>query len=97
MEIRRDSPKDVKFRPVLVTVDGKELEELQYKEGFEFEIEPGHHTISARNPMIAGPSIEFDAKAGEKIVFVTGNRVTKSFAIMALFLVWPPSVFLERV
>jgi hypothetical protein len=71
--IVRDHPKDIAHRYAIMSLDGKQVARLKYKERFEGEIAPGRHALQGKNELGKVTSIEFDAKDGETVTVHIGG------------------------
>ncbi len=71
--IVRDHPKDIAHRYAIMSVDGKQVARLKYKESVEVVVTPGHHTLEGKNELGKANTVEFDAKDGETITVHIGG------------------------
>jgi len=68
--VSRTSDHDLKFRGIEILLDGKFIANLKYGDTFDFEVEPGRHTLMATN-RLKSKAIEFEARDGETVEFQT--------------------------
>jgi hypothetical protein len=96
LTVTRQLAIDVKQRQIILTLDGKPLETLLFGERVTREIEPGDHWIRANNTLV-WKTLEFTAKPGETVTFVTGNRAGfGTYTLLALLGSGPLYLVFER-
>ena len=96
LTVTRQMPIDVKQRQIIVTLDGKPLETLLFGETVTRDIKPGHHWIRANNTLV-WKTLEFTAKPGEQVTFVTANRAGfGTYSLLALLGAGPLYLTFER-
>lgn len=78
LTIRRDSPDDVGYRQVILSLDGEEIGELLYRKQLTREIAPGHHRLRAYNTLV-WKTLEFNAAPGEDVRFLITNYSKAGF------------------
>lgn len=94
--VTRQMPIDVKQRQIIVTLDGKPFDTLLVGETATREIEPGHHWIRANNTLV-WKTLEFTAKPGDQVSFVTANRAGfGTYTLLALLGAGPLYLVFER-
>jgi hypothetical protein len=71
--IRRESPDDVGFREIFVSMDGEQIAILRPGETFSLEVSPGPHRLRAHNTLF-WKTHELVLKPGEHAKFVAINR-----------------------
>jgi hypothetical protein len=71
--IVRDHPKDIAHRYAIMSLDGKQVARLKYKERFEAEIAPGRHSLQGKNELGKANTVEFEAKEGETVTVHIGG------------------------
>jgi len=71
--IRRESPDDVGFREIFVSLDGEQIVILRPSETFTLEVTPGPHRLRAHNTLF-WKTHELVLKPGEHAKFVAINR-----------------------
>jgi len=71
--IRRESPDDVGFREIFVSLDGEQVAILGTGETFSLEVAPGPHRLRAHNTLF-WKTHELVLKPGEHARFVAINR-----------------------
>ena len=90
-------PIDVKQRQIIVTLDGRPFETLLFGETVTRDIAPGHHWIRANNTLV-WKTLEFTAKPGEQVTFVTANRAGfGTYTLLALLGTGPLYLTFEQV
>ena len=95
--VTRQMPIDVKQRQIILTLDGKPLATLLFGESVTHSIEPGDHWIRANNTLV-WKTLEFTAKPGDHVSFVTANRAGfGTYTLLALLGVGPLYLVFERV
>ena len=95
--VTRQLPIDVRDRQIIVTLDGQPLETLLFGETATREIEPGYHWIRANNTLV-WKTLEFDAKPGDHVSFVTANRAGfGTYGLLAMLGVGPLYLVFQRV
>lgn len=97
LTVERTSPDDVGTRQVVMTLDGDQFATLLVGGRASKEIAPGRHRLRAHNTLV-WKTIEFEAKPGEHVKFITVNRAgLGSAALVALLGVGPLFVTLEQL
>ncbi|HTM04473.1 MAG TPA: hypothetical protein VL173_13275 [Vicinamibacterales bacterium] len=71
--ITRESPDDVGFREIFLSIDGEQVAILKSQETFSAEISPGPHRLRAHNTLF-WKTIELVLKPGEHARFIAINR-----------------------
>jgi hypothetical protein len=71
--IRRESPDDVGFREIFVSMDGEQIAILRPSETFSLEVPPGPHRLRAHNTLF-WKTHDVVLKPGEHARFVAINR-----------------------
>ncbi len=71
--ITRRSPKDVKQRHILISVDGERIAEMAFGDGVTREGAPGAHALRAYNTLV-WKTLECNLQPGEHARFVVVNR-----------------------
>jgi hypothetical protein len=71
--IVRDHPKDIAHRYAIMSLDGKQVAKMKYKERVEVPIATGRHTLQGKNELGKASTIEFEAKDGETITVHIGG------------------------
>jgi hypothetical protein len=71
--IRRESPQDVGFREIFVSLDGQQIAILRPSETFSLEVTPGPHRLRAHNTLF-WKTHDVVLKPGEHAKFVAINR-----------------------
>ena len=97
LTVHRTAPEDMQERELYVSVDSGRNTILRYGDSMTIPIAPGHHSILVHNT-ISRRRLQFDAAAGEEVVFKTANVRGKGFEILAIFFgIAPMHTVLERV
>jgi len=71
--IRRESPEDVGFREIFVSMDGEQIAILKPYETFSLEVTPGPHRLRAHNTLF-WKTHDLVLKSGEHAKFVAINK-----------------------
>jgi hypothetical protein len=71
--IRRESPEDVGFREIFVSMDGEQIAILRPYETFSLEVTPGPHRLRAHNTLF-WKTRDIVLKPGEHARFVVINK-----------------------
>lgn len=71
--IRRESPEDVGFREIFVSIDGEQVAILKPYETFSLEVAPGPHRLRAHNTLF-WKTHDLVLKPGEHARFVAINK-----------------------
>ena len=71
--VTRQSPQDVGFREIFVSVDGEEIAMLRHGEAVTHEVTPGAHRLRAHNTLF-WKTHELVLKPGEHVRFTAINR-----------------------
>jgi hypothetical protein len=71
--IRRQSPHDVGYREIFVSLDGESLGFLRHGDVITRETKPGPHRLKAHNTLF-WKTVEFTLAVGEEATFVAVNR-----------------------
>jgi hypothetical protein len=82
LTVRRTSSDDMQERELYVSLDGKRVAILLYRDEPTLLIEPGHHELSVHNT-ISRRRIEFDAAPGQHVRFEAANLRGKGFFYLA--------------
>ena len=82
--VRRTSADDMQERELYVSLDGKRVAILLYRDEPTLAIAPGHHELSVHNT-ISRRTIEFDAAPGQHVRFEAANLRGKGFYYLAFF------------
>jgi hypothetical protein len=71
--ISRESPDDVGFREIFVSIDGEQVTILRPDETFTVAVKPGHHRLRATNTLFS-KTHDLLLRPGEQAHFVAINR-----------------------
>jgi hypothetical protein len=71
--ISRESPDDVGFREIFVSMDGEQIAILKAQETFSLEVPPGPHRLRAHNTLF-WKTVDLVLKPGEHAKFVAINK-----------------------
>jgi hypothetical protein len=97
--IRRQSPADVGYREISLTLDDEPLGTLRYGDVITVDTSPGVHHLLADNTLFTR-ALDFTAQIGEHIEFIAVNRphwlTYSGFAFFIGFLAGPFALTLER-
>ena len=91
----RTSPEDIKYREVIVLVDGSKAGTLRFGEIIAVTILPGTHTVQAKNGLYSSALVAIEATSGSSHHFEVGNILTGIAAALMLIGPMPPKVFLR--
>lgn len=95
--VSRESPEDVGFREVFLSLDGKELAILRHGESVTTEVTPGAHTVKAHNTLFR-KTHDLVLKPGEHARFVAINRAGwGTFGMLFILGAMPVYLTFERV
>jgi hypothetical protein len=73
LTLRRTSARDARHRQVEASLDGQPFATLFFGDTAARSIPPGHHRLRVHNTLV-WKTIEFDAAAGQEVVFTVINR-----------------------
>jgi hypothetical protein len=94
--VARQSPQDIGYRQVFVSLDGKDLALLRHGEAATCEVEPGRHLLRVHNTLIR-KKVELDLRPGEHARFTAVNRAGwGTYSLGALLGVGPIYLSFER-
>lgn len=94
--VTRTSERDVKDRPVIITLGGAQIAVLRFGQSVTKEVEPGQHTLVVNNTW-KKKSIDFEVAAGAMARFQVINRTGRFTNFMvAVIGTGPLYVELER-
>ena len=68
IQIRRDSPKDIKIRGLEILLDDKRVANLKYGQSVSLKVCPGSHVLKVTNSLYS-KSEAFSLEAGETAHF----------------------------
>ena len=95
--ISRESPEDVGFREVFVSLDGKELAILRHGESVTTEVTPGAHMLRAHNTLFRRTH-QLVLKPGEHARFLAINKAGwGTFGMLFILGAMPVYLTFERV
>lgn len=95
--VSRDSPEDVGFREVFVSLDGKDLAILRHGDSVTAEITAGAHRLRAHNTLFR-KTHELVLKPGEHARFIAVNRAGwGTFGMLFIIGAMPIYLTFERV
>jgi hypothetical protein len=95
--VSRQSPDDVGFREVFVSLDGKELAILRHGESVTTEVTPGVHQLRAHNTLFR-KTHQVVLKPGEHARFVAANKAGwGTFGMLFILGAMPVYLTFERV
>jgi hypothetical protein len=81
--ITRSSDRDVKYRQIFASLDGRSIGDILFGERIARDIEPGPHRLRVHNTLF-WKTIEFTAEPGETVRFETINYSGRGFWMLAL-------------
>ena len=85
LTIRRQSPNDIGYREVLVTLDDRPLTSLKFGEEFTCEIEPGRHRLLFDNTLFR-KKLDVTVSVGDHLCYRATNRAGFGTYSLAIFL-----------
>jgi hypothetical protein len=95
--ITRSSERDVRYRQIFVSLDGRAIGDILFNEKIERAISAGPHRLRIHNTLF-WKTIEFDATPGETVHFETINYQGRGFLSLVLIIgVAPLFLAVERV
>jgi hypothetical protein len=95
--VHRSSAEDVRYRQVIMSLDGEPLATLLYGQQTTREIPAGRHRLRANNTLV-WKTIEFEAAPGDDLHVNIVNRAAPGMlALVALFGAGPMYVTMEVV
>jgi hypothetical protein len=71
--IHRTSPRDVKDRQLLVSLDGVRVATLMFGQSRTIEVQPGEHRLRVNNTLV-WKTVSFVADGGDELHFTVVNR-----------------------
>ena len=84
--VRRQSPTDVGYREVFVSLNGDLLAVLKHGDSVTQDVTPGQHTLQASNTLFR-KTIEFTLGAGDHASFTAINRAGwGTYSVLAFFI-----------
>ena len=84
--VRRQSPEDVGYREVFVSLDDEEIGILKHGDEITRNIAPGRHRLKAHNTLFR-KAIDFSLNVGEHASFRTTNRAGfLTYSVLAFFM-----------
>jgi hypothetical protein len=84
--VRRQSPTDVGYREVFVSLNGDLLAVLKHGDSVTQDVTPGAHTLQASNTLFR-KTIEFTLGAGDHASFTAINRAGwGTYSVLAFFI-----------
>jgi hypothetical protein len=94
--ICRQSPQDVGYREIFVSIDGEQVAMLEYGETYTVEIKPGPHRLRAHNTLF-WKTHQIVLRPGEHAKFTAINRTgTISFGLLFMLGAFPLYLTFER-
>ena len=94
--VRRESPDDVGFREIFLSIDGEQVAILRPNESFTKQIAPGAHRLRAHNTLF-WKNIEIDLQPGEHARFRAVNRAGwGTYSVLAWISAGPLYLTFER-
>ena len=84
--VRRQSPHDVGYREVFISLDGESLGILRYGDIITRDTTPGPHRLQAHNTLF-WKTLEFTLAVGEHATFIAVNRAGwGTYSVLAFFI-----------
>jgi hypothetical protein len=84
--VRRQSPSDVGYREIFISLDGKPLGILRNGDVITHETTPGMHRLQAHNTLF-WKTLEFTLGVGEEACFIAINRAGwGTYSVLAFFI-----------
>lgn len=84
--VRRQSPEDVGYREIFISLDGQSLAVLHPGDKVTHETAPGAHRLQANNQLFR-KTVEFTLAVGEHASFITVNRAGwGTYSVLAFFI-----------
>lgn len=91
----RDHPSDIAHRYAIMSLDGKQVARMKYKERVEVEVAAGTHTLVGKNELGKESSVEFTAKDGETVTVHIGGIPIGCFSWFAGIFPPTPSIVMR--
>jgi hypothetical protein len=91
----RDHPNDIAHRYAIMSLDGRQIAKMKFKERVEVEIEPGRHALEGKNELGKANSVEFTAQEGETVTVHLGGVPIGCFSIVAGILPPTPTIVMK--
>jgi len=83
VSVQRTSPKDVKIRDLLVSIDDQPDENLSFDRSIDFPVAAGDHTIRVSNRLFSKID-HFTIASGESISYSVANIPGGCFSILLI-------------
>ena len=90
----RDHPGDIAHRYAIMSLDGKEVARMKYKERAEVEVSAGKHTLEGKNELGKVTTITFEVKDKDVTVHIGGIPIG-CFSIFAGLFPPTPSIVMQ--
>ena len=85
----RDHPSDIAHRLAIMSIDGKEVARLKFKERKEIQVAPGRHTIQGKNELGKTTTFVVEVAEGKDLTVHVGGIPIGCFSIFAG--IFPPT------
>lgn len=97
LTVQRNSRHDIGERHLVVSLDGRKLGDLLFRQSLVRDIEPGHHRLKVHNTLV-WKTVEFDIAPGGHARFMACNKMgSGSFSLLLMIGVGPLMVTVERL
>ncbi len=86
LTVKRQSPEDIGYREVIVSLDGESLATLRHGDAVTKDLPPGPHRLHVHNTLFR-KTIDFTLTVGEHAIFRTMNRAGfGTYSVLAFFI-----------
>lgn len=86
LTVKRQSPEDIGYREVIVSLDGEALATLRHGDAVTRDLPPGRHRLHVHNTLFR-KTIDFTLSVGEHATFRTANRAGfGTYSVLAFFI-----------
>lgn len=86
LTVKRQSPEDIGYREVIVSLDGDALATLRHGDAVTRDLPPGKHRLHVHNTLFR-KTIDFTLTVGEHATFRTMNRAGfGTYSVLAFFI-----------
>jgi hypothetical protein len=91
----RDHPQDIAHRYAIMSLDGRQVARMKYKDRFELEITAGRHELTGKNELGKVTTIDFSASEGETVTVHIGGVPIGCFSWFAGIFPPTPSIVMK--
>lgn len=91
----RDHPDDIAHRLAIMSIDGREVAKMNYKDRVAVDVAAGKHTLEGKNELGRRSEIEFEIEEGETLSVHIGGLPIGCFSIYAGLLPPIPHIVMQ--